>query len=157
MLAKPLLITPDDVRVAVGVRGQPFASLVDGTAVGNVPGAPAGVEWMHMDQGGVSEPHQYLTTWVYVLVWSAGPLGAITLYGEDLSGRIYQLPGQLLLIPPGVVHAAANPSPTYNVVRYEFLVGRPEDLVNAVREDLRDQLARQIPVLVDLDPADTTP
>lgn len=149
MLDKPLLITPHDKLLEISRVDQPLATLIDGTA-GATAGSPVSAGFVSMRPGAVAAPHCHPDTWVYVLVWSAGPLGAITLYGPRFEGLVHQQPGQLLLIPPGVPHAAANPSPSQNITAFEFRANPSIHADNVVREDLRDYLDRQMPVLFDI-------
>lgn len=157
MSASPRLITPDPGSLLTSSQELPLQPLVDGTASGNLPGASSGVGWTCIPPGRVAAPHLYRSTWVYFLLWSAGALGAITLYGDGLSSRIYQQPGQLLVIPPGTPRAVANPNPSCQVVAYMFHSNASISLDNIVREDLRATLDRQIPALFDVNrTADTT-
>lgn len=149
MRTSPLLTTPDPANVTMSDQRQPMALLVDADIA---DGSPISAGWVQMRPGGVAEPHHHPNTWVYILLWSAGPLGAITLYGPKLEHRIHQQPGQLLLIPPGVPHAAVNPSPSHHVVAYEFRGAPSIHTDNIVLDNLRPHLDGQVPVLFDPPP-----
>jgi hypothetical protein len=148
--AKPTLIRTDHTEFALSQQGQPMATLMDGGPDGNVPGSPVSAGRVRMRSGHVAEPHEHRRTWIYVLLRHAGPLGAITLHGPTLDGRIHQQVGQLVAVRPGEAHAAANPSPTHDVDAYEFRVAPSIHTDNIVRDDLRPHLDRQKPVLFDL-------
>lgn len=150
MLDKPLLISPPDRLFEVSHVDQPIVSLVADTSCGPTTGSPVSAGYISMRPGAVDPPRCHENTWVYVLLWSASVLGAITMYGPTFEGMIHQKPGQLLVIPPGVPYASANPSPTYNVVAYRFHAGSPIEADDVVREDLRSHLDRQLPMLFDI-------
>ena len=150
MLTKPLLVSPEGRPIALSKVDQPIATLVDGTDPGVATGAPVSAGYIEMRPGAVSAPHCHPATWVYVLLWSSGPLGAITMYGEEFEGLIHQQPGELLVIPPGVPHAAANPSPSHGIRAFEFRGNPSFHADNVVRDDLRPHLLTQMPVLFDI-------
>lgn len=150
MLNKPLLISPHNKLIELSRVDQPIATLIDGTSSGTAAGSPISAGYSSMRPGVVDPPHCHPNTWVYLLLWSASVLGAITMYGPTFHGMIHQKPGQLLLIPPGVPHATANPSPTDNVVFYKFCTSPSIHADNAVREDLRARLDSQMPMLFDI-------
>jgi uncharacterized RmlC-like cupin family protein/mannose-6-phosphate isomerase-like protein (cupin superfamily) len=147
--ATPTLIRTDHHEFALSQQGQPIATVLDGGPDGNVPGSPVSAGLVRMRPDHVAEPHHHSNTWIYVLLRHAGPLGAITLHGPALEGRIHQTVGQLVAMPPAEAHAAVNPSPTHNVVAYEFRANPTIDTDNIVLDELRSALDDQKPVLFD--------
>lgn len=150
MLDKPLLISPHDKLIEVSPVGPPIATLIDGTNSGMAAGSPVSAGYVSMRPGAIDAPRCHPNTWVYMLLWSSSVLGAITMYGPAFEGMIHQKPGQLLLVPPGVPYATANPSPTHNAVAYKFHANPSIDADNVVREDLRTRLDSQIPMVFDI-------
>jgi uncharacterized RmlC-like cupin family protein len=150
VLDKPLLISPHDKLIGLSCGDQPIATLVDGTNSGAAAGSPVSAGYISMRPGAVDAPYCKPNTWVYMLLWSASPLGSITMYGSALQGMIHQKPGQLLLVPPGIPHATANPSPTHDVIIYKFCANPSIHADNAVCEELRAHLESQMPMLFDI-------
>lgn len=145
--ATPTLIRADHAEFALSQQGQPIAALLDGGPDGNVPGSPVSVGLVRMRPGHVAEPHRHNNTWIYVLLRDAGPLGAITLHGPTLDGRLHQTVGQLVAVPPAEAHVAVNPSHQDDVVAYEFRANPTIHTDNIVLDELRPALDDQKPVL----------
>jgi uncharacterized RmlC-like cupin family protein len=145
--AQPTLIRTDHHAFARSQQGQPIATVLDGGADGNVVGSPVSAGLVRMRPGHVAEPHRHNDTWIYVLLRDAGPLGAITLHGPALNGRIHQTVGQLVAMPPKRAHAAVNPSHQDDVVAYEFRANPTIHTDNIVLNELRPALDDQKPVL----------
>lgn len=150
MLDKPLLISPHNKQLEWSPAGQPVATLIDGTSSGTAAGSPVSAGYVSMRPGAVDAPQCHPNTWVYMLLWSSSALGAITTYGPAFQGMIHQKPGQLLLIPPGVPYATANPSPTQDVVAYRFHASPSIHADSVVRDDLRALLDSQMPMVFDI-------
>lgn len=150
MLDKPLLISPRNKQLELSPAGQPIATLIDGTSTGAAAGSPVSAGHVSMRPGAVDAPRCHPNTWVYMLLWSSSSLGAITTYGPSFHGMVHQMPGQLLLIPPGVPYATANPSPTHEVVAYWFHANPSLHADSVVRDDLRSLLDRQMPMVFDI-------
>lgn len=147
MVISPVLVTPDPTQFTLSRQGQPMVPLIDGTRTGNAVGSPISAGFVRMKPEHVAEPHRHTDTWVVTLLWSAGPLGAITLYGPTLAGRIHQAVGQIVAIPPGMAHTAVNPNPEDDVVAYEFRANPSIHNDNVILENLRPHLNAQRPVL----------
>jgi uncharacterized RmlC-like cupin family protein len=147
---KPLLISPPDRLIEMSHVDQPIVSLVDGTSAGPTDDSPFSASYISMRPGAVDPPRCHANTWVYVLLWSASVLGAITMYGRTFEGMIHQKPGQLLVVPPEIPYATANPSPTNTVVAYKFYAGPSSQTDDGAHEDLRSHLDRQLPMLFDI-------
>ncbi len=150
MITHPLLVSPAQGELTLTHQGQPMAALVDGSPDGNAVGSPISAGLVRMRPGHVAVPHEHSDTWVIVLLWSAGALGAITLYGPTLSGRIHQKVGQLVAIPPGVPHVAVNPNPDEDVVAFEFRANPSIYRDNVRLMSLQPFLDTQMPVLFDV-------
>ncbi|MFL6118751.1 hypothetical protein [Actinophytocola sp.] len=145
--ATPTLIRTDHHEFALSQQGQPMATLLDGGPDGNVPGSPVSAGLVRMRPGHVAEPHHHGNTWIYVLVRHAGSLGAVTLHGPTLEGRIHQRVGQLVAMPPKKAHAAVNPSDQDDIVAYEFRANPTIHTDNIILNELRPALDDQKPVL----------
>lgn len=114
MNTRPVLMKPDMAQPGRSSRTQ----LVDDRSGVGLSGSPLSVEILHVRPGHAGEPGRR-RAWSFLLVWQAGPRGAIVHYGPARD-QINPAASQLVAVPPGVAHTIFNPDDKQDLVAYEF-------------------------------------
>lgn len=114
MNTRPVLVKPNLAQLVRSSRTQ----LVDDRSSVGVSGSPLSVEMAHVRPGHAGEPDRR-RNWTFLLVWQAGPRGAIVHYGPARD-QINPATSQLVAIPPGVAHTIFNPNDEHDLVTYAF-------------------------------------
>ena len=122
----PLAVRPTWTCMGTSAQDQPMQELVhalaDGHPATRCEGSPISAGAVSMPPRHAARAHQHDTTWIYVVVLRAGRAGVVTRYGHALEHEFVHRAGDILVMPPGVPHAAINLSRWRSVYAIELRV-----------------------------------